>query len=213
MLFHYEYDKKTLIPTTLGLIVCFVFLLTPWVRLIKLRQILKTAKLLQRIESVTTEEQEDSESTQKPYESYSPDFVFDYDRENPITASEAYKQWIELINEQKGEHQAKVTQKQVFSKIDATTLNNLKDYSNKKVRSQPKFERLVPGLDLGIQELIGMEAEQIQPRIRYDIQRNKRRYAGKLRKGTKAGKKGGKKSGKKGKGKKGSVKKQPTWKY
>jgi len=54
---------------------------------------------------------------------------------------------------------AKVTQKQVLAKIDATTINNLKEYSNKKVRSQPKFERLVPGLDLGIQELIGMEAE------------------------------------------------------
>lgn len=110
---------------------------------------------------------------------------------------------------------AKVTQKQVLAKIDATTINNLKEYSNKKVRSQPKFERLVPGLDLGIQELIGMEAEQIQPRSRYDLQRNKRRYAGKLRKRTKVGKKGGKKGkkGKKGKGKKGSVNKQSTWKY
>ena len=87
MLFHFDYDKNTLLPTAIGMIVAFLFLLTPWVRIIKLRQILKQTKLVSQITSYDA----DSEEGQKTFESYSPDFVFDYDRENPITQSEANK--------------------------------------------------------------------------------------------------------------------------
>ena len=46
MIFHYNYNSESLIATVTGLIISFVFLLTPWVRFIKLRAILKSAQII-----------------------------------------------------------------------------------------------------------------------------------------------------------------------
>jgi len=47
MIFHYNYNEETLIPTVTGLVISFVFLLTPWVRFIKLKSILEYSKNIQ----------------------------------------------------------------------------------------------------------------------------------------------------------------------
>ena len=46
MVFHYNYNSETLIATSTGLIVSFMFLVIPWKRVIKLRSILKKANIL-----------------------------------------------------------------------------------------------------------------------------------------------------------------------
>ena len=47
MIFHYEYNSETLIPTVTGFVISFVFLLTPWARVIRLIKILQTATIIQ----------------------------------------------------------------------------------------------------------------------------------------------------------------------
>lgn len=50
MIFHYNYNSDTMPATVTGLIISFVFLLTPWVRFIKLRLILKKAHVIKSSE-------------------------------------------------------------------------------------------------------------------------------------------------------------------
>ena len=52
MLFHYDYNRSSLIPTMTGMIVCFLFLITPWVRIINLREILSAAHIIRKMSSV-----------------------------------------------------------------------------------------------------------------------------------------------------------------
>ena len=45
MIFHYSYNSDTLYATITGLIISFVFLITPWERILKLRSFLKSAHI------------------------------------------------------------------------------------------------------------------------------------------------------------------------
>ena len=49
MIFHLHYNSETLVASLTGLIFSFVFLLTPWERVLKLRKILRSAILKERM--------------------------------------------------------------------------------------------------------------------------------------------------------------------
>ena len=55
MIFHYRYNSETLPATSTGLVVSFIFVVTPWKRVIKLRSILKATNL---VHSMTIPESE-----------------------------------------------------------------------------------------------------------------------------------------------------------
>ena len=51
MIFHYNYNSETLVATLTGLVFSFVFLLTPWERVLKLRKILRSANIVHSLRS------------------------------------------------------------------------------------------------------------------------------------------------------------------
>ena len=95
MVFHYQYNSETLAATVVGMVVSIVFLLTPWVRFIKLRTILKSSHLIQAgEEGKVTKENMLEDGPGKSYEDYRHFFIIDYDRANPISAKKANKEWV-----------------------------------------------------------------------------------------------------------------------
>jgi len=96
--FFYDLSSLALIPGAVGCGLVFLYLFTPIKKMLKVwvkRSISKKAMI-------------EAEETPKTYEESVVDFFQDYDRENPVTAAEGRKWWLELINRQKGEEAAQV---------------------------------------------------------------------------------------------------------
>jgi outer membrane protein assembly factor BamD (BamD/ComL family) len=73
-------------------------MIVPWQRLIKMRKILKEARI--------AEDHKDVKEDEQAYEDYAVDFFEDYDRSNPVTAEEGYNCWLNLMQDKQGKHNA-----------------------------------------------------------------------------------------------------------
>ena len=82
-----------LLVTSFLTVISFVFLLTPWVRFIKLKSILEYSKNIQSNNLGSFRRPDTKEISNLCYEHYRHLFIRDYDRENPITARKAIKEW------------------------------------------------------------------------------------------------------------------------
>ena len=98
--FYFFYDLFTaaLIPGAVGCGLVFLYITTPIKKMLKVW----VKRYLDRKALVEVDQ------TLKSYEEVAVDFFQDYDRENPITAQEGAKWWIDLVNKQKGEEAAQV---------------------------------------------------------------------------------------------------------
>jgi len=103
LIFHYDYNSETFVATVTGLIVSFVFLLTPWVRVLKIRKMLRAANFLHSLKSSTPTLQADKSAKSAAYDDYKHLFMKDYDRMNPISARRAIQDWLEDIRKKREE--------------------------------------------------------------------------------------------------------------
>ena len=67
LIFHYNYNSDTLIATVTGLIVSFVFLTTPWVKIMKLRKVLKSANIVTSFRESNSPIIEETAQTRRSY--------------------------------------------------------------------------------------------------------------------------------------------------
>lgn len=96
--FFYDLSSPAVIPGAVGCGLVFLYLFTP---------IKKMLKVWVK-KSITKKAMIEVADTQKTYEESAVDFFQDYDRENPVTAQDGAKWWIDLINHQKGEEAGQV---------------------------------------------------------------------------------------------------------
>ena len=99
MMFHYHYNSDTLVATITGLVFSFVFLLTPWGRLLKLRRMLQSAKMVHSMNHSSANL--NGGVPIRSYEDYRHLFMKDYDRMNPIGARKAIQEWLLIIKNKK----------------------------------------------------------------------------------------------------------------
>ena len=96
--FYYDLDSYALIPGAVGCGLVFVYLVTPFQKMIKIC-------MRGKVQSMTVASLSE---TDKSYEASAVDFFQDYDRCNPVTAEEGNQWWINLINSNRGAEAAQL---------------------------------------------------------------------------------------------------------
>ena len=101
-MFHYKYNSETLVATLTGLVVSFVFLTTPWVKIMKLRKVLKSANIVTSFRESNSCLGDIAQDIQtRSYLDYKHLFMKDYDRMNPMSARRAIQEWVIDIKNKK----------------------------------------------------------------------------------------------------------------